>query len=241
MNKRRLGMTALVLLGFVAGGLLQPFHWTAGFAADDCRTFAETGKQVCGRFLQYWANNGSLAQQGLPLTNEFNEVSDLNGQSYDVQYFERAVFERHPENQAPYDVLLSQLGTFRLTAKYAGIDPSDTGNTPTSVPNQPTALPPSGEHYSFSGDGTGNSNSAHILGGDYKADWATHDNAGYGCFVGLAFRSVDTSLPRYDLIANQLVDKFKFVSGTINLNNVKAADYYIQANSGCPWTVVVYK
>jgi C-terminal peptidase prc len=36
-----------------------------------------------------------------------------------VQYFERAVFEYHPENQAPYDVLLSQLGTTRYKALYA--------------------------------------------------------------------------------------------------------------------------
>jgi branched-chain amino acid transport system substrate-binding protein len=36
-----------------------------------------------------------------------------------VQYFERAVFELHPENQAPNDVLLSQLGTFRLKQKQA--------------------------------------------------------------------------------------------------------------------------
>jgi hypothetical protein len=35
-----------------------------------------------------------------------------------VQYFERAVFEYHPENAAPYDVLLSQLGTFRYRDKY---------------------------------------------------------------------------------------------------------------------------
>ncbi|MFL5735444.1 MAG: alpha/beta fold hydrolase, partial [Chloroflexia bacterium] len=38
---------------------------------------------------------------------------DLNGKPYTVQYFERAVFELHPENAAPYDVLLSQLGTFQ--------------------------------------------------------------------------------------------------------------------------------
>jgi hypothetical protein len=35
-----------------------------------------------------------------------------------VQYFERAVMEYHPENKVPYDVLLSQLGTFQYKAKY---------------------------------------------------------------------------------------------------------------------------
>jgi hypothetical protein len=41
------------------------------------------------------------------------EVNELDGKVYAVQYFERAVFEYHPENQPPYDVLLSHLGTFR--------------------------------------------------------------------------------------------------------------------------------
>ena len=80
--------------------------------------FKETGKRLGGRFLQYWQQNGGLPQQGLPISDEFEEKSELNGQTYRVQYFERAVFELHPENKAPYDVLLSQLGTFRFRARY---------------------------------------------------------------------------------------------------------------------------
>ncbi|HET9495790.1 MAG TPA: hypothetical protein VFR15_16315, partial [Chloroflexia bacterium] len=80
--------------------------------------FAETGKRVGGKFLEYWQQNGGLAQQGYPISDEFMEKSDLNGQTYTVQYFERAVFEYHPENQLPYDVLLSQLGTFQYREKY---------------------------------------------------------------------------------------------------------------------------
>ena len=57
-------------------------------------------------------------QQGYPLSDEFQEKSDLNGQTYTVQYFERAVFELHPENQAPYNILLSLLGDFRYRQKY---------------------------------------------------------------------------------------------------------------------------
>ena len=75
--------------------------------------FAETGKRVGGKFLAYWQQNGALAQQGYPLSDEFTEKSELDGKEYRVQYFERAVFEMHPENQPPYDVLLSQLGTLR--------------------------------------------------------------------------------------------------------------------------------
>jgi FtsP/CotA-like multicopper oxidase with cupredoxin domain len=84
------------------------------------RTFPETGKTVSGRFLEYWNANGGLAQQGFPLSEEFQEKSDLDGKTYTVQYFERAVFELHPENKPPYDILLSQLGTFRYKEKYPG-------------------------------------------------------------------------------------------------------------------------
>ena len=82
------------------------------------RLFPETGHWVGGRFLDYWQRNGGLAQQGYPVSEEFTEVSDLNGKAYTVQYFERAVFEYHPENQPPNDVLLSQLGTFSYRARY---------------------------------------------------------------------------------------------------------------------------
>ncbi|HEX9991271.1 MAG TPA: hypothetical protein VGE45_22645 [Chloroflexia bacterium] len=98
--------------------------------------FNETGKRVGGKFLDYWKSHGGLAQQGFPISEEFLEVSSLDGKSYKVQYFERAVFELHLENQPPYDVLLSQLGKFRYDAKYGKGGPQ-----PTTPPNQPTAQP----------------------------------------------------------------------------------------------------
>jgi len=86
--------------------------------------FPETGKRLGGKFLEYWQRNGGLPQQGFPISEEFTEVSDLDGKPYLVQYFERAVFELHPENAGtPYEVLLSQLGTFRYKEKYDN-DPS---------------------------------------------------------------------------------------------------------------------
>ena len=76
--------------------------------------FKETGHRLGGKFLEYWQKNGGLAQQGFPISDEFQEKSELDGKTYRVQYFERAVFEMHPENKPPYDVLLSQLGTSQL-------------------------------------------------------------------------------------------------------------------------------
>jgi uncharacterized protein (DUF885 family) len=81
--------------------------------------FQQTGKRVGGLFLDYWQKNGGLPQQGYPISEEFQEKSELDGKTYTVQYFERAVFEAHPENQPPYNVLLSQLGTFRYKARSA--------------------------------------------------------------------------------------------------------------------------
>jgi hypothetical protein len=128
-------LAAIVLLttGYLLG-LNARFAPASAFQGN-CRTFAETGKQVCGRFLEYWQGNGGLAQQGLPLSNEFTEVSDLNGQPYVVQYFERAVFEKHPENRPPFDVLLSQLGTFQFKRKYPNGEP--TGGPQATVTPRP--------------------------------------------------------------------------------------------------------
>jgi len=82
-----------------------------------CELHEATGHEVCGAFREYWEQHGGLAQQGYPISGEFTEVSGLNGKPYTVQYFERAVFEAHPENQPPYDVLLSQLGALRYREK----------------------------------------------------------------------------------------------------------------------------
>ncbi len=112
---------ALLMVGF-AGGLAPAGAQTA---QPGCATFQQTGKQVCGRFLHYWQQHGGLAQQGYPISGEFQETSDTDGKTYTVQYFERAVFESHPENSAPKDVLLQLLGVFLYKQKY-----------PNGAPNQ---------------------------------------------------------------------------------------------------------
>jgi hypothetical protein len=86
--------------------------------AAGAQYFPQTGHWVGGAFWGYWQAHGGLAQQGYPLTDEFQEISDVDGKPYMVQYFERAVFEYHPENVAPYTVLLSPLGAFELNARY---------------------------------------------------------------------------------------------------------------------------
>ncbi len=77
--------------------------------APGTRYFAETGHNLGGSFQRHWEANGGLAQFGYPLTEEFTATLE-DGKPYTVQYFERARFEYHPENRAPYDVLLGQFG-----------------------------------------------------------------------------------------------------------------------------------
>ena len=83
------------------------------------RYFYETRHFVRGRFLQYWTTHGGLAQQGYPISEEFTEASTTDGRTYTVQYFERAVFEYHPELAGtPYEVLLSLVGGDAYRQKY---------------------------------------------------------------------------------------------------------------------------
>ena len=98
-------------------------------AQNNSRTFPETGQTVSGLFLNYWDTHGGLAQQGYPISDEMQETSDTDGKTYKVQYFERAVFEAHPENKAPYDVLLSLLGDSFYKQKYPGGAPGQTADS----------------------------------------------------------------------------------------------------------------
>lgn len=130
MRKRLLSYLVVSLVSSALAASFQPLTLLQSQAQGRCLSFRETGKSVCGRFLQYWQAHGGIAQQGYPISGEFREISALNGKEYTVQYFERAVFEFHPENQAPYDVLLSQLGTLAFKQKYPGGDPSALTPTP---------------------------------------------------------------------------------------------------------------
>ena len=75
--------------------------------------FPQTGHNVPSDFYTYWTSNGGLTQFGLPLSEPFQQTLD-DGKTYRVQYFERARFESHPENPAPYTILLGQFGRMIL-------------------------------------------------------------------------------------------------------------------------------
>jgi hypothetical protein len=85
--------------------------------------FAETGHAIAPQFWPFWSSHGlefdgnkkaksfneSLALFGMPVSEAQMETSS-DGNSYLTQWFERARFEFHPQNQPPYDVLLGLLG-----------------------------------------------------------------------------------------------------------------------------------
>jgi subtilisin family serine protease len=74
--------------------------------------FAETGHTLRGEFKRFWDTRGGLAVFGFPLSEEFTEVSQTDGKTYLVQYFQRNRFEYHPENaNTPNVVLLGLLGS----------------------------------------------------------------------------------------------------------------------------------
>jgi hypothetical protein len=126
-----LGLVALVLVGL-----------RAPVAQAGCRTFPETGRMVCGRFLEYWDTHGGLPQQGYPISGEMVERSEVDGKTYTVQYFERAVFERHPENAPPYDVLLTLLGAMALRERFpSGPSSAD----PNAMPGESVLFPETGK------------------------------------------------------------------------------------------------
>ena len=124
-------------------------------AQPNCRTFTETAKTVCDKFLTYWNNNGGLAQQGFPITDVLSEMSDTDGKIYTVQYFERAVFELHPEYAGTAnEVLLQLLGVYFWQRRY-----------PTGAPNQSPNAEPGARTYPETGK---------KLGGTFQRYWDSH-------------------------------------------------------------------
>lgn len=91
----------------------RPFARVAPLAGSPAQTryFAETGHNLSSGFKTFWERQGGLAVFGLPVTEEFREITPHDGNEYTVQYFERARFEYHPEHKGtPFEVELGLLG-----------------------------------------------------------------------------------------------------------------------------------
>ncbi|HMP41909.1 MAG TPA: hypothetical protein PKA05_16130, partial [Roseiflexaceae bacterium] len=148
-----------VLLGRLGADRLaqQGRDWQTVFPESDaqagCRFFSETGHNVCGNILTAWRASGleidgrpgkteseSLALFGLPLSDIVTETLS-DGKQYQVQWFERARFELHPENQPPYNVLLGLLGN---EVRDGAAKPPANAETPLPPAQNAVAIPERG-------------------------------------------------------------------------------------------------
>ncbi len=138
----RLGVDVLVQQG------QDWFTFPTSPARADCQYFAETKHNLCSGFLAYWQSHGleldgragkteaeSLALFGMPLSDE--QTATCNGKDCTVQWFERARFELHRDENNPSSliVLLGLLGN----EVRAG------GGTPTPAPNPSMPAPAPGQ------------------------------------------------------------------------------------------------
>lgn len=114
-----------VLLGRLGAELLaaQGRDWRDFPTADpsSAHYFDVTGHAIDPRFWGYWSSHGlelgdpgasfreSLALFGHPLSEPMVETN-ADGDTVLTQYFERTVFEWHPDNPDPWRILLRRLG-----------------------------------------------------------------------------------------------------------------------------------
>lgn len=112
--------------------------------ASSSHTFAETSQAISGRFWAVWQSGrsyeNSLYINGFPITDKHDEVSLTDGRTYKVQWFERARYEEHPENQQPYDVLIGLLGVQAVKGR------SEASFHPVSDPNNGLQWFPQTQH-----------------------------------------------------------------------------------------------
>jgi hypothetical protein len=187
--------------------------------AEDSHFFPETGHTVKGLFLTYWNTHGGLAQQGYPISEELQEQSDTDGKTYTMQYFERAVFEMHPENQPPFNVLLSLLGVFYYNEKYSG-----------NAPNQHTSTD---NPRLFSETGK-------TVGGTFRRYWETHGGlAQQGYPISNEFQEVsqtDGKTYTVQYFQRAVFEEHPEFAGTSNevLLSLLGVFYYNKRHGGAP-------
>jgi subtilisin family serine protease len=119
-----------VLLGRLGVDLLEQqgrnwwtFPTVESAPSDDCLYFAETTHSLCGAFKDYWESHGleldgrrgsshaeSMALFGYPISEPTEET--VAGEQLTVQWFERARFELHADDDGQFRlVLLGRLGS----------------------------------------------------------------------------------------------------------------------------------
>ncbi len=149
MNTRVSGILLLVLT-LVLGGYTR---WTARAQNNDIRYFPETGHTLQGAFREFYESTpDALLLFGYPITEAFTDSGGL-----EVQYFQKARFERNPA------ALSSPV---RLTPLGALLYAQSSQHTPVNIPANATAC------RSFPETG-------HSLCYDFLAYWEAHNGEQY--------------------------------------------------------------
>jgi len=176
--------------------------------AERCRLFRETGFIVCDAFLEAFRSYGlsfpdtpgisdaeSLALFGLPISTPMTET--IEGKELLVQWFERARFELHPDNDPPFNVLFGRLG-----AELRGEGAGGEARTLTQGPWELVSFGPVGEPQpaapggrpatiSFESDRVSGSTGCNSFSGPYTA---TADTITFGLLVSTLAACVEEAL-----------------------------------------------
>src|SRR6476646_8702124 len=108
-------MKWIISVVFIAGLLGGPApSYTAPSGPLCFRGVVGISNCIDGRLRTFWEQNGGLPVFGYPLTGVGTGAGGTG--TLASQLFERNRLELHPENRAPYDVLLGRLGAERLAA-----------------------------------------------------------------------------------------------------------------------------
>jgi hypothetical protein len=116
-----------VVVGNLGADVLYYTHWNGYFAeatpvsnTATRRYFPSTHHLLQGDLLRFWQTHGGLAVFGAPLTDVIKEENgDGSGRVYELQWFEKARLERHPETHNPrYAILLGLLGKESLRGRH---------------------------------------------------------------------------------------------------------------------------
>ncbi len=101
------GLAILVTLALLGCGTAHRARYVLDDPAPPARCFTSAGHTVSGNFLRYFESMGGVESLGYPITEPFRQ----DGRQ--VQYFEYARLEDHPDNPGQPLVKLSMLGERR--------------------------------------------------------------------------------------------------------------------------------
>jgi len=102
MRRMRSLPLMVISVALLLGSLSATYPQTSG---GNCEYFDDTGHYVCDEFLEFHKTRGGLEIFGYPLAEAFEDPT----RGFQVQYFQRARMEWHPQNPAPNTVQLGLL------------------------------------------------------------------------------------------------------------------------------------